>query len=344
MRPRLDAIIVALIFVTMTLFPFACANAEGANVHKTAQNYIIEFRRGVEFSANDRVGGIVMKERIAPGQLSLLTKELSNGTPKVRENIVNLLREIGLALDSPSPKKIQVIRDAAVIRALVVQGFAKDDEAARAAASVLIEHCLPADLATFNDVYTKSLEVGDGDYLYVAAKAKALQASQYVEKMARSPLWKEDEEPLKTVKIAQAALGNVSVEDEFIKDVLDAAEDPPPASKNRFFDVRDAKDGAEVASRMPYLGYVGTKKTLQAACRFLRSPLKTYVVNSRERSIRYDALDAILYNFPDERVLYNPRTWAEWAAAEQFCIEKLGATFDGPTPDLPQDVVYPRMR
>ena len=149
---------------------------------------------------------------------------------------------------------------------------------------------------------------------------------------------------MKTVKIAQAALGNVSVENEFIKDVRDAAENLPPAPKNRFYDVGDAKDGAQVAFRMPYLGYIGTKKSLQAACSFLRSPLKTYVVNSRERSIRYDALDAILYNFPDEGVLYNPRTLAEWSAAEQFCIEKLGATFDGPTPDLPRDVIYPRMR
>ena len=313
-------------------------------MHKTAQNYIAEFRRGVEFSGNDRVAGIVIKQRIVPGQLSLLTKELSIGTPKVRENVVKLLREIGLELDSPSPKKMRIIRDAAVIRALVLQGFAKDDEAASAAANVLIEHCLPADLAAFNDVYAQSLKVGMGDYLFVAAKAKALQASQYVEKMAQSPSWQEHEEHLKTVKIAQAALGNVSVESEFIKDVLDAAENPPPAPKNRFYDVGEAKDGAQVASRMPYLGYIGTKKSLQAACSFLRSPLKTYVVNSRERSIRYDALDAILYNFPDEGVLYNPRTLAEWSAAEQFCIEKLGATFDGPTPDLPRDVIYPRMR
>ena len=54
-----------LLSVTLALVPFAAATAEGANVGKTAQKYISEFRNGVEYSANDRVLGIVINGRIA---------------------------------------------------------------------------------------------------------------------------------------------------------------------------------------------------------------------------------------------------------------------------------------
>lgn len=61
----------------------------------------------------------------------------------------------------------------------------------------------------------------------------------------------------------------------------------------------------------------------------------------KQRPIRHDALDAIHYNFPEERVRDSLTTVAEWAEAEKFCTQKLGAVFVGPTPDLPQDQVYP---
>ena len=339
MKPRLIATLFS--FVPLILIAMENATAKGSDVQKTAQQYIADFRLGANLNANDPVAGIVTNGRVSQSHLFLLTKELSVGTPHVRENIVNLLQKVGLALDQPLPNKFAVIRDTSVIRALVVQGFEKDDAAADAAAAVLGAKCMPADLAKFNDVYTKSLQLNDGDYLYLAAKAKTLQAFPYVEMMAKSPAWQGNEQNVRIVRIAQAALGNASVEDEFIKDVLDAAENPPPAPKNRFYDVGDAKDGGEVASRMAVLGLIGTRKSLLAACGFLRSPLKAYVTNVYERSIRYDALDAIRYNFPDERVIYKPTQLPEWVAAEQFCIEKLGARFDGPTPSLPFDLPYP---
>ena len=341
MKHRLFARELVLSCATLMFVTCASATEKGANVQKTAQHYVTDFRRGVAFNNNDSVAGIVVNGRIVRSHLAVLEKELSTGTPDVRKNIVKLLEKIGLELDPPSHGKFQIIRDAAVIRALVIQGFAKDDSAASAAAGVLRKKCRPADLAAFNGIYTSSIQKGNGEFLYIAAKAKALQALPYVERMAQSPLWQEIEEDLRVVKIAQAALGNVAVEDEFIQNVLDAAENPPPAPKNRFYNVGDAKDGGEVAARMAVLGLIGTTKSLLTACGFLRSPLKAYVKNVYERSIRFDALDAIRYNFPDERVLYKPTQVHEWAAAEQFCIEKLGATFDGPTPSLPFDLPYP---
>jgi hypothetical protein len=271
-----------------------------------------------------------------------LTKELAAGTPKVRENIVRLLEKIGLDLDLPVPNKFPIIRDRSVIRSLLVEGFAKDDSASSAAAGILRHRCKPSDLAAFNDIYIESLRQANGDYLYLAAKAKTMQAAPFVDNLARLPEWQAHENGFTIVKIAQAALGNTVVEDEFIRATYDAEQNAPPAPRNRFYDAGAAKDGRAVAERLSSLGLIGTRRSLLVVCTYLRSPLKTYVPNIKERSIRYDALDALRYNFPDERVLYRPTKSAEWAEAELFCSQNLGAVFEGPTPDLPPDRLYPR--
>lgn len=319
----------------------ASSNAGEPNVQKNAHQFIADFRRGEDFHSDSPVAGLISDRRVGHSTLSVLTIELAVGTPQNRLKVVKLLEKIGLELDLPVPAKFPIIRDHAIIRALAVEGFAKDDGVADEAASILRRQCLPSDLAAISNVYIGSLEQSDGDYLYLVAKAKVTQALPYVERMAQSPEWNEDKEDFQIVRIAQAALGNLVVEDAFIQDTIDAAKSPPAAPKNRFYDVGDAKDGAEIASRLQLLGYIGTKRSLGITCGFLRSPIKSYVRNVRERSIRYDAIDAIRYNFPDERLLYHPRTTAEWAAAERFCTDNLGVIFDGPTPILPADRIYP---
>jgi hypothetical protein len=323
------------------LLPVAGANQGGTDVHKTAQQYISDFRQGVEFRSDDPIGTLVINHRVDKSSLSMLTKELATGTQQVREKIVRLLEKIGLDLDAPAPNKFPIIRDHSILRALLIEGFAKDDSASSAAAGVLRRRCKPTDLAAFNDLYIKSLQQSNGDYLYLAAKAKTTQASPFVDNLARLPAWQKDENGLTVVKIAQAALGNAAVEDEFIKATYEAEKNAPPAPKNRFYNVGAAKDGKEVAARLNSLGLIGTQRSLLVVCTYLRSTLKTYVPNIKEQSIRYDALDAIRYNFPDERVLYRPTKEAEWAAAELFCTQNLGAVFEGPTPDLPPDLPYP---
>ena len=65
---------------------------------------------------------------------------------------------------------------------------------------------------------------------------------------------------------------------------------PTPAPKNRFYDVGDAKDGKELVKQLELLGMIGTRRSLQAACNYARSPLKTYLPDHWERSVRLDAL------------------------------------------------------
>ncbi|MFL6656559.1 MAG: hypothetical protein ACJ8GW_00660 [Massilia sp.] len=313
-------------------------------MHKTAQDYIAEFRRGVAFNPNAPVTTLVSSHRIDKAGLSTLSRELATGGPQVRENIVRLLEKVGLELDTPVPDKFRVIRDHAIIKALLVEGLAKDDVGADAAVSVLRQHCMPSDLAAFGDIYLASLARQNGDYLTLSAKAKVTRALPYVQKLAALPEWQESEQDMQIVKIALAALGDTVVEDSFIERAREAEKNAPPAPPNRFYNVGAAKDGTELASHLAVLGYVGTRRSLLAACSYLRSPLKSYVPDVSEQSVRYAALDAVFYNYPDEKVLYRPVKQSEWAAAEQFCTKHIGAVFDGPTPDLPRDEVYPRMQ
>lgn len=176
----------------------------------------------------------------------------------------------------------------------------------------------------------------------LAAKSKTTRARANVEALARLPNWKTHSENREMVRIAQAALGNAVVEDEFITATIEAAKNAPAIPKNLFYDVCGERDGIAVAVHLKKLGYIGTQRSLLTACSFLRSPLKAYVIDLDERSIRRDALKAIQFNFPDERVLHAPETVAEWSASEQFCIKNLSAVFNWPTPDIPNERIYPR--
>ena len=336
----------AVLFAIMTMttvLPQAGAKQGATAVHKTAQTYISEFRQGEDFNQNDSVTGIVVNKKVAPSTLKLLRAELAIGTSAVRMNLIRLLEKIGIELDTPAADKFAVIRDHAIIGALVTEGFAKGDAAAEAAATVLSNRTKPSDLAAYNDIYAKSLQSLKGQYLILATKAKTTQALPFVEQMARLPEWQDEPSRRDTIKIAQAALGNNVVEDEFIKAVKDAELRAPQAPPNRFYNVGSAKDGTKVAKGLSALGLIGTRRALLTVCDYLRSPLKSYVPQVRERSVRYAALDALLYNFPDERVLDAPIDLAGWNAAERFCSKNLGAVFDGPTPDIPPDQAYPSM-
>ncbi|WP_332851759.1 hypothetical protein [Duganella sp. S19_KUP01_CR8] len=294
-----------------------------------------------ERDSKDSVEDIVNNQRLSRANLKFLTDELAIGTTEVRVNIVNHLEKLGLGMDTPTTDKFPIIRDQTIIRALVTGGFAKDDAATSRAATILTERCKPSDLAAFSGVYAASLQQSKGQYLYIAAKAKILEARPSVEKMALQPKWRDEPERRAAIRIAQAALGNTQVEDEFINAVIQAEKSAPPAPPNRFYNVGAAKDGTELAKRLEPLGLIGTRRSLLLVCSYLRSPLKSYVPDVSEKSVRYAALEALLYNFPDERVLDNPRDLPGWSTAEQFCIKNLGAVFDGPTPDIPPHQAYP---
>ena len=334
----------SVFFVLLCLCPafFQSVMAQDSEkAHQTAQNYIDNFRRGEAFHDKASVSNIVAGIRSAPSELTILAKELADGTSEVRLQLVGLLEQIGIQLDTAAPDKFQLIRDHRIIRILLVQGYAKDDEARSEAGDALRIGCTPSDLAAFGHMYTKSLQQRSGQYLRLATKAKTVEASPYVEKLAKSPKWQREPGTYEVIQIAQAALGNQLVEDKFIQAVSDAEKNAPPAPRLYLYDVGTARDGTELVRRLEALGAIGTRKSLLVACRYLRSPLKSYVANVSERSVRFAALDALRYNFPDARVLNSPSNMDEWRAAEEYCTTHVGAVFDGPTPDIPPHLAYP---
>lgn len=311
-------------------------------MNKTAHQILEELKNGGEYRKGDPLGVLISDGRVNKVTLPLLTRELAKGSPQIRQNIVLLLEDLGLRTAPHNPDKLAVIRDHAIIKALVVEGFAKDDGAADLAARILARSCTPVDLAAFEEVYLKSLQDGRGDYLVLMTKAKTLPALALIEKMGQSPAWRNHQDKYGLIRIAQAGLGNAAVEEEFIAATREAERNAPPAPKNRFYDVGNARDGSALSSHLERLGLIGTRRTLLVACEYLRSPMKAYVANVRETAVRRAALDAIRYNYPDERVLERPNSVQDWAAVEEFCARQLGASFEGPTPEIAPPLPYPR--
>lgn len=334
------AISAALMFAASVPF-ITIAGGEASTQEKRAAEFINDFRNGKALDPGEQVAGLLIGGRIEPASLGALARELASGSSDIRQNIVALLAKTGRELNASTSDKVPLIRDHDIIRTLLREGFSKSDGGADAAARVLQEQCMPSDLAAFRDVYRESFRLGHGDYLFIAAKAKTTSIKPYIEKMWNMPRWRNSAEDSKVVKMALAALGNTGMEDEFLDEVADAEKNLPPAPANPFYNVGNAKDGTELAKRLTWLGFIGTSRTLVEVCKYLRSPLKSYVPAVSERSVRYTAVDAIRYNFPDKKILVHPRSVEEWAAVESFCTEKLNAHFDGPTPELPMEVVYP---
>ena len=306
-----------------------------------AQQYVDDFKKGKHFSEDERWENLNTYSLTGKSSISLLTNELAKNPVDVRRDIINLLEALGLRLDSPGPDKVRVIRSHSIIEALIVGGFAKDDAADSDAIRVLTRRCRPQDLAVFSHYYIEFFKRSDFRSLLVAAKAKTAEARPYVEDFARAAEERGTITPRGPARIAQAALGNSLVEESFINDVRTAEADMPNGKSGRWYDNSNEKDASEVAHRINRLGLIGTKRALLVACGYLRSTLKSFIPNVSERSLRLDALKAIQYNFPDEKLLYRPTSTSEWAAIEAFCTRQLGAVFDGPTPEWEPDNLYP---
>lgn len=316
MKNIIHVIPFALFFLTLSLQQAECQTTERFEISKAAQDYITAFRRDEYFTRP--VKGLVFNRQIIKSQLDELGYELEFGMPQVREKLVRLLLEVGFQANS-EPNDY-VLRNQTVIKLLSTGGLSKGDLGLGVAANVLRNHCTPNDLATYGEHFTKALNYSnDSDLLLLVAKAKPQSAQNALDKILLSLNGKRDV----SLDIALAALGNTTIEDRFIALA------------------KDAKDGKSLASALKWLGYIGTHRSLSEVATYLRTPLKVTREHSYERTVRMDALEALSYNFPGQRVLFDIRKPEDYAAAEAFCTEKLGVFFDGPLPDFPPDRVFP---
>lgn len=297
----------------VTLLQVACNKHEEMTM-LDAQDYIAAFRRGEDF--RPPAIGVFVDDQPDGAALDFLGRELAVGSAAVRENIVSLVVDMGRRTDPLQPKGADVLRHRQIIELLAGPGLAKPDLGREAAMDALRKLVTQPDLARSGDAFTKTLEVEPTEEAFLlVAKAKPKNAKELVERLAKSREWKDVE----AAKIARAALGATDVETEF----LDAVDDAD-----------SAQDGEALGHAIGTLGLIGTPRSLKTIAEHLRTPLTILLPGAFEKSVRLNVLEALLYNFPDQPVLYpnNIINEANYTAAEQFCIKTLEATYAKPPP------------
>lgn len=290
---------------------------------QNANDYIAAFKRGEDFRSPSR--GIIIDGKPDSMAVWILGRELAFGTSSVRENIVALLVDIGVSSDTLQPRGAEVLRNLQIIEILAGAGLVKPDLGREASMDALRKLVTQPDLARYTDSFIKAIENAPSTEAFLLiAKSKPARARTLVDQLATSPEWKDVEE----VKIAHAALGAKDIEDEFLAKA-DAAE--------------EAKDGNAFSEALVPLALIGTQRSLKAIAVRLRTPLIFEVPGAYEKSVRLNVLEALLYNFPDQPVLYpnNIITEDDFTAAEVFCIRTLGVTYTTPPPPFMTYFGYP---
>lgn len=301
----------------------ACATDGNTAMSKQADDYIAAFRRGENFKAP--ANGLVAGGQPDRGALAQLGKELTAGSGSVRENIVALLVDVGRQVDPLRAKGTDAIRDPDVIGLLAGPGLAKPDLGRAAAMDALRKLVTKPDLARFGDDFTRSLDQSPSeDAFLLVAKVKPGNAKAVVERLSAQPAWKNAQ----AAKIARAALGDSKTEDEFLAAAANAEK---------------AGDGKALAQALGSLALVGTPRSLAAVAERLRTPLSIHIPGAFEKSVRLSALEGLLYNFPDQPVLYpnNIVREADYTAAERFASQALGVSFAQPPPPFMTFRGYP---
>lgn len=279
-----------------------------------AQEYVAAFQRGEDFTRPSV--GIIADGQPDLAALQILGRELAVGEPSVRENIVALLVEVGLRTDPLTPKGAEVLRNPHIIALLAGPGMARPDLGREAAMDALRKLVRQADLAHFENALVQALHDRPTEEAFLLiAKAKPPSAKALVGQLAASPPWKD----LEAAKIARAALGAEEVEDGFLA-TAKAAE--------------AAGDGQALAHALGTLALIGAPRSLEAIAARLRTPLTIDIPGAFEKSVRLSALEALLYNFPDQPALYpnNIIREADYTAAERFCTQTLGVSYNQPPP------------
>ncbi len=292
-----------------------CEKTTRNTMSTSAQDYIAAFKRGEAFVPPSK--GVFINGQPDESALKLLERELPEGDPRVRENIVKLLVDMGRTSDSLTPKGADVLRHPRILEILAGPGLAKPDLGREAAIEALRKLATAPDLARFDGAFTNALadEPTTEGFLLVA-KAKARKASDLLERLIKLPKWQNNEAAF----IARGALGSKEDEDRFL--AVAAA----------------ATTGEALAKALSPLALMGTPRSLKVIAERLRSPLTIeisgHMPGKSEKSVRLNVLDALLYNFPDQPVLYpnNINRDEDYRAAERFCTDTLGVVYKDPPP------------
>lgn len=285
---------------------------------QAAVDYIAAFKRGEDFSPPAK--GVYLNGQPDPAAIETLSKELAEAGPNVRENIVDLLVEMGRSTDPLTRQGADVLRHPEIIECLAGPGLAKPDLGREAAMDALRKLVTKRDLAPYDAAFANALAMEPTEEAFLlVAKARSSKAKDVIERLIKLPKWQD----MESARIALAALGNEEEEQKF----LDAA--------------AKAETGEALAVAIGPLALIGSDRSLRFIAEKLRSPwtidIPGHMPGRSVKSVRLNVLDALLYNFPDQPELYpnNINRDDDYRAAERFCTERLGVVYrDAPPPFL----------
>lgn len=290
------------------LFQFAIPVRSSEMTAQAVQKYIEFFRNEGKFSGVPQ--GVVVNAQIEDDTLIALKNGLKDGDQHVRKELVRLIKKLD---EQTTGNRWGLLSDHKVISLLAIEGIAKIDVASDEAIGILRSRCTPYLLSIHNGNYTETLKrTPDDDLLLLIAKAKAVQAQPIVEQLLKTEKWKNNA----SAKIAAAALGNTKIENEYIAQATSARDE-------------EALDDA-----LDNLKLIGTRRSLQVAASFLRTPLR--MKDRSETSLRLKVLEALSYNYPDKSFLYpdSIHSQEDYSRAEKFVADTLDVHFDGPLPQF----------
>lgn len=280
-------------------------------MQRDGERYLSSFRHGEDFRPPS--SGFIADDRPDTHAIAELGEAMAIETAAVREQLVALLVDIGLQLDPLREAGTEALRVPQIIELLAGPALTTSDLGSEAAMDALRKLVPARDLARHAAAFVAALVRAPSDEGFLlVAKVKPAQLRAEVDALATAPDWLSSE----SAQIARAALGARDVEDSFL------------ATADR------ATTGPALARALASLGLIGTPRSLRAIALQLRTPLTITIPGAFERSVRLNALEALLYNFPEEPALYpnNIVTEDDYAAAERFCRATLGVTLRDPPP------------
>jgi len=297
-------------------------NNQNNNPAKIALSYVESFEKGTDFSFPSE--GLIRNGKIAEEALAVLKKYLAEGKAKVRENIVELIIDTSLHITF-SKNGTEYVDDANVLNVLIYEGTLRDDIARELVIDAIRKLTKKKDLLSYHERFTYLLrEETSEEILLLIAKTKVSTARKIVTEIASRSEWQNNE----SVKIAQAALGQDNITDDYIKKT------------------QIAHNEQEVKEFIEYIGtlsLIGTDDALSIIAEYMRTPLIIHKVGAYKKSVRLNIMDALRYNFPDQLVLYRNRVYdmADYTAVEEFCTEKFGTYYNQPQPPFMTHFGYP---
>ncbi|MDR2207543.1 MAG: hypothetical protein LBE22_01000 [Azoarcus sp.] len=285
-------------------------------VLKNAQDFIEFFRQGGEYYDRQYLPNLMAGTQPDPQALKVLGEALLTDNQNVRRNIIRLLEDIARL-----NHRAYELRTPEVIDLMVGPGFAKLDSARGDAMQLLRNYASTSTLSHYEDVFLQALKDGSEVIdLLLIAKAKPKGAWEEVDRLSRLPKWKSPSgSNWESMRIARAALGDTKIEDEYIADAEQKEE---------------AGDVDGLLSSFDQLTRIGTQRSLQAVCKYMRSPI-IIDTSLEKRSIRLYVMQSLIYAFPEEWRMLDPssvRKDEDYIRVEQFCEKATGVRYDKPRP------------